>query len=59
MLYNKVVSEGSILQELLVDRPELKVEIRPMAQFNFRMSTVGHFGPIKLVLTFGLRGEGE
>jgi hypothetical protein len=59
MLYNKVVSEGNRTVELMSGSPGVRVEIKPMDSTTFKVSTVGHSGPLKLVVEVLARGEGD
>ena len=59
MLYNKVVSEGARISELMSGSPGIRVEIKPMDSTTFKVSTVGHSGPLKLVIEILPRGEGD
>jgi len=59
VLYNKVVSEGSRILDLPSGSPGLRAEVKPMDSATFRVSTVGHSGPLKLVIDVLPRGEGD
>ncbi len=59
MLYNKVVSEGNRISELMSGSPGIRIEIKPMDSATFKVSTVGHSGPLKLVIDVLARGEGD
>jgi len=39
--------------------PGLRAEVKPMDSATFRVSTVGHSGPLKLVVDVLPRGEGD
>jgi hypothetical protein len=59
MLYNKVVSEGNRIVELVSGSAGVRVEIKPMDSTLFKVMTVGHSGPLKLVVEVLPRGEGD
>ena len=59
VLYNKVVSEGSRIVDLSNGRPGQRFEVKPMDSVTFRVSTVGHSGPLRLVIEVLPRGEGD
>ena len=43
--------------DLHPDQPEIKVDIKPMAYCNFVLSTVGHKGPIRIVLSQTIKAD--
>ena len=59
MLYNKIVSEGTRTVDLMSGSPGIRVEIKPMDSTTFKVSTVGHAGPLKLLVEVLARGEGD
>jgi hypothetical protein len=59
MLYNKIVTEGNRIVELVSGSGGIRVEIKPMDSITLKVTTVGHFGPLKLVVDVAARGEGD
>lgn len=58
-MYNKIVSEGSRIVDLMSGSPGCRSEVRPMDSITFRVSTVNHSGPLRLVIEVLPRGEGD
>ena len=59
MKFNKVVSEASRIIDFQSGSPGIRVEVKAMDTANFRVSTVGQTGPLKLITEFIVRGEGD
>ena len=59
MKFNKVVSEASKILDLQSGSPGIRIEVKAMATATFRVQTMGHAGPLKLVTDFAVRGEGD
>lgn len=47
-VYNNVISESSAVIDLNSNKTAQKVEIKAMATSMIRVSTVGHFGPMRV-----------
>lgn len=58
-MYNKVISEGSRIIDLPSGVGGLRTEVKPMDSVTFKISTVGHTGPLKLAVDVLPRGEGD
>jgi hypothetical protein len=57
VMYNKIVSEGSRIVDLMSGSPGMRTEVRPMDSTTYKVSTVGHSGPLKLVIDVLSKGD--
>jgi hypothetical protein len=59
MRYNQVVSEVSSVIDLYSLSRNVLITIKPMANANFRMTSGGCLGPIKITIDFSVKKEGD
>lgn len=59
MACNRIVSESGKVQELPDGSPGIKVDIKAMDQSVFFLKVGGHLGPIKIIVDFSARSEGD